>query len=161
MNMSVAALALGLGINAALKALNAMQPKPLQISVKSKTKTLSETKTFTIATTLGATSGKIGAIRVQDIARGIWFGWDLATGTWDKTPSCTPGNNLYIAFWAINEGADGNLRLRIIDDTGKVLADKTVWAVYWGGDITKGVGVETGTINMPSRNYGITLEVTP
>ncbi|MEM2830982.1 MAG: hypothetical protein QXZ14_12065 [Candidatus Jordarchaeales archaeon] len=160
--MSLAVLATGLGLNAAIKALNAMLPKsptmlpqPLQVSIKS------ETRTFTIATTLGATSGKIAAIRVQDISRNKWFNWDMTTGSWDTSPSCAPGNNLYIAFWAINQGADGNLRLRIIDDTGKVLADKTVYAPYWGGDINKGVGVETGTINMPSRNYGITLEVTP
>ena len=121
----------------------------------------SETMSLTIKTALAATNGKIGAIRVQDIAKGLWFSWDVSTRTWDKTPTVTPGNTLYIAVWAINLGEAGNVRIRLTDDTGKVLADKTVWCPYWGGDITIGVGVETGTIAMPDRDYVVTINVTP
>lgn len=122
---------------------------------------MAESLAFAISAGLAGPIGKVGAIRVQDIARQIWFTWDLATRTWNTPPSCTPGSNLYVSFWAINQGGDGNLRLRIIDDAGNVLADKTVWCAYWNGDINVGVGVETGTKTMPSRPYGITIEVSP
>ena len=122
---------------------------------------LSESLAFTIGPALGATSGKIGAIRVQDIARNLWFNWDLSTRTWDNLPTVTPGPYLYIALWAINAGVDGYLYLKITDDEGIILAHKNVLCPYWDNNINVGVGVETGTKTMPSRPYGITIEVTP
>ena len=57
---------------------------------------------------------QITAIRIQDVARDVWYSWDLNQG-WDnaggtgnnapvgQTPMITPGpNNLYIAFYAKN-----------------------------------------------------------
>ena len=122
---------------------------------------LSEALAFTIGPALAATSGKIGGIRVQDIARNLWFSWDLSTRTWDNLPTVTPGPYLYIALWCINNGVEGYLYMTIKDDTGLLLANKNVLCPYWGGDINVGVGVETGTKTMPSRPYGITVEVTP
>lgn len=112
-------------------------------------------------------NGKIYAIRVQDIPRDIWYNWDKGgPGTgWTTTGPVGPGpgeggvtpgsNTLYIAAWAVNEGVAGNLTLKITDDTGAVLVTKTLFCNSGGG-----VGVEW-TGNMPTRNYNITLEVTP
>lgn len=116
----------------------------------------SETLTFTIATALGVTSGIISAIRVQDVSTGQWYNWDRP-GPFVPTPVCTPGPmNLYIAFWAINQGVAGNITLTIKDDTGATLATKTEYCPYGGA----GVGIEV-TVDMPARNYAITLTVTP
>jgi len=105
-------------------------------------------------------AGQINAIRVQDIATGKWFNWD--NRGWDTVPIVTPGaGKLYIAFWATNYSDAGYLTLSVIDDTGAVLATKTVWAEPWYGDINKGVGIEAPNLTMPGRNYGITLKVTP
>ena len=105
----------------------------------------------------GVASGKITAMRVQDLVRGLWFNWDIATG-WDATPMVTAGpGTLYIAFYTINEGnMPGDLTLTIIDDVAAVLASKTAYA-----EPGAGVGAESGTLDMPTRPYSITLEVTP
>lgn len=101
--------------------------------------------------------GSINAIRIQDIPRNLWFSWDKGVGWSPGTPVITPGTNtLYIAFWAINGGAAGNLTLTTKDDTGALLATKTAYAASGGG-----VGSAEWTGNMPSRSYGITLGVTP
>jgi len=125
--------------------------KPLEISIKS------ETYSFTVAPLLGATAGIISAIRVQDVKLDKWFNWDRPGPFSPSAPIITPGaGNLYIAFWAVNQGLAGNLTLTIKDDTGTVLATKTASAPYGGA----GVGIEW-TGEMPGRNYGITLTVTP
>ncbi|TSA55549.1 hypothetical protein D4R42_05395 [bacterium] len=98
--------------------------------------------------------GKIVAIRVQDIARNLWFNYD--NGMWDKTPEVTAGANLYIAAYVGNVGDAGNLTLRIIDDTGATLATKTEYVVAGGV-----FGDETGTKQMPNRSYGISIPVDP
>lgn len=142
----------------------ANKPQPLQ---------LSEQLAFTIQTTLATTTGKIGSIRVQDIARNMWYEWDISDRRWyerydlEETrtpvsgPRVTPGSNLYIGLWVINQGQDGNLTLTIIDDAGVTLAVQTFWCPYWNNNINIGVGIETGTKTMPSRPYGITVGVSP
>lgn len=58
------------------------------------------------------TSGKISAIRIQDIARQMWFEYN--NGVWDSPPAVLPGTeNLYIGMAAVNEGADGELTVEI------------------------------------------------
>ena len=112
--------------------------------------------TFTVQP-YGNTVGKVSAIRVQDVGRGLWFNWDDPPRAWDASPSCAPGvNKLYIAFYAINVGqVDGNLTLKLVDDTGATLATNTVSCA-----VGAGVGIEwTGT--MPSRAYSVQCIVTP
>ena len=102
-------------------------------------------------TPVGGTTGKITAIRVQDIQRGIWFNWD--NGAWSTpTPSCAPGAGvLYIAFGAINNGAvSGNITLTLqkmeLGPTGEqfitILKQVTAYAapgvlvgLEWTGDM--------------------------
>ncbi len=99
-------------------------------------------------------SGNVVAIRVQDIARQEWFNYD--NGVWGKAPKVTVGANLYIAAYALNEGASGLMQLIIKDDAGAFLAVKQE-------NIASGayIGVETGTIEMPARQYGILITVAP
>ena len=100
-------------------------------------------------------NGYIEAIRVQDIERGLDFDYDRATG-WTGTPEVTVGNNLYISAYAINGGDGGVMQLTIKDDTQAYLAAKSEYVAAGGG-----LGDETGTINMPDRNYGILIMVEP
>ena len=100
-----------------------------------------------------STSGKIVAIRVQDISRQLWFNWDY--GVWDTLPSCVPGaGNLYIAFYAENEGSPGNLTLYLSDNAG-ILNQKVGYA-----DLAGAVGLEW-TGNMPTTTYAVSCQVTP
>lgn len=107
-----------------------------------------------------AKSGRIWAIRVQDLTTGKWFNWDL--GNWDAAgpPMVNPGG-LYIAMWIIIEPVypieSEYMTLTIKDDTGKVLASKSMWV---SSELGQGGGLEW-TGNMPDRNYNITLTVTP
>jgi len=103
---------------------------------------------------LALPSGKIEAIRVQDIARQEWFNYD--NGVWDRAPEVTVGGNLYIAAYAVNESAAGLMQLIIKDDAGAFLAVKQE-NVAAGAHI----GAETGTIEMPNRQYGILILVEP
>ena len=103
---------------------------------------------------LALPSGKIIAIRVQDIARQLWFNYD--NGVWDNAPKVTVGANLYIAAYATNIGGAGLMQLLIKDDVGSFLATKQETVVAGGT-----LGVETGTINMPNRSYGVLILVEP
>ena len=116
---------------------------------------LSDYMEFTVAATLGVPFAIITAVRVQDVSTGEWYNWNA--GSWDKTPKCHPGaGNLYVAFWAINQGAYFSaFVLEIRDDTGKLLMNKT-----WGAGYLEGIGIEV-TVDMPARNYGIKLTVVP
>lgn len=98
-------------------------------------------------------SGAITAIRVQDIERQIWYNWD--NGVWDSPPSVSVGSgNLYIAYWLVNEGSNiASVTLYIEDDTGTILAEKNI-GLYPG----EGGGIEASNLDMPSRNYGITIK---
>ena len=100
-------------------------------------------------------NGYIEAIRVQDIDRGLDFDYDRSTG-WTSTPEVTVGANLYIAAYAINGGDGGTMQLLIRDDAGSYLAAKSEYVAAGGS-----LGAETGTINMPDRNYGILIMVEP
>ena len=100
---------------------------------------------------IGGTTGKITAVRVQDIQRDIWFNWD--NGIWSTpTPSCAPGAGaLYISFGAVNTGAvSGNITLTLkkmeLGPTGEqyetILAQVTAYAapgglvgLEWTGDM--------------------------
>ncbi|MCJ7632452.1 hypothetical protein MUP77_08680 [Candidatus Bathyarchaeota archaeon] len=123
----------------------------------------SEVQSF-IITALGNPIGKVWAIRIQDIPRDIWYNWDAYIG-WTTTGPVGPGpgeggvtpgtNTLYIAFWAVNNSVTGDMRVTIVDDTGALLAEKTSWVPQGGA-----IGIEW-TGNMPWRNYGIIIEVTP
>ena len=115
---------------------------------------LSESVTFNINPLLTA-DGKITAIRVQDIARNVWFNYD--NGVWDQLPEVTVGlGNLYIAASVVNIGGTGDLILRIIDDQGNLLLQKGDTVV--GGD---SMGGETLPQPMPNRQYGIQILVDP
>lgn len=101
-------------------------------------------------------AGIVRAIRVQDIARQLWFNWD--SGNWGTVPSCQPGtNNLYVAFWIIIDPAyplrTENVTLQLTDDAGKVLASKSLTMRS-----DEGAGLEwTGA--MPAREYGLSCSV--
>ena len=100
---------------------------------------------------VGAVTSRIMGVRVQDVARQIWFNWD--NGVWSTpTPSCVPGaGNLYIAFAAENIGEiGGNITLTLekmeLDQYGypyyTILAQKTVYVdpdtpvgLEWTGDM--------------------------
>jgi hypothetical protein len=114
-----------------------------------------ETMGFTIKA-YGTSVGIVQAIRVQDIPRNKWYNWDRP-GPWSPSePEITPGSGtLYIAFYALNNGVAGNLTLTITDDTGATLATKTAYAASGSG-----VGIEW-TGDMPYKDYGISLKVTP
>jgi len=90
-------------------------------------KTLSDAVSFSIAPYFAPTFGKITAIRVQDIARQLWFNWSDPARTWDVAPSVAPGaNNLYVALYATNTGGTaGNMTLTLKDSAGNTLATKT------------------------------------
>lgn len=112
---------------------------------------------FTI-TPIGTQNGKITGIRVQDLARHIWFNWNDPPRSWDSAPSCTAGvGKLYVAFYATNVGnMPGNLTLSLIETlSGRVLG--TVVAHASPGE---GVGIEW-TGDMPAGNYDLTCQATP
>jgi len=102
--------------------------------------------------------GKITAIRVQDIATGIWYNWD--NGSWSTLPICTPGaGNLYVAFWIVNVGdtydwIDLYLR-KGGPGTGEELIAKRVWLNPGAGG-----GVEW-TGDMPTSELNLTCETYP
>jgi len=113
--------------------------------------------TFTI-TPVGAANGKITAIRVQDLVRGLWFNWDDPPRAWDSPPSCTAGvGTLYVAFYATNVGnVSDNITVRLIETlTGVVLAERTFW--LGPGDSN---GLEW-TGNMPDGEYQLTCMAVP
>lgn len=128
---------------------------------------------FTITPFAPATNAIITAIRVQDIARGIWYSWDRTTqvpnGSWnnaggggvnapvDQAPQVTPGTgDLYIAANAINMGQPGNLTVTIADSAGNVLQSTSTSGVATGGNASV---VWTGT--MPNGNYNIVITGSP
>ena len=114
---------------------------------------LSETVAFNI-TPLTA-NGQITTIRVQDIARNVWFNYD--NGSWDQLPAVTVGvGNLYIAAGVVNIGGIGDLTLRIMDDQGSLLLQKGDTVVEGGT-----MGGETNPLPMPNRPYGIQILVDP
>ncbi|MBA7671249.1 hypothetical protein ES703_79403 [subsurface metagenome] len=100
--------------------------------------------------------GRLAALRVQDLYTFEWFEW--AYGVWTtRRPEVHVGpGKLYIAAWAVNEGKQGLMQLIIKDDVGNFLAVKQ-------HDVPagQGIGDETGTIDMPDRQYGILVLVEP
>ena len=133
--------------------------RPLQVSIE---RHQSDAMLFSI-NPLAPANGKIYAIRVQDIARQIWFNWDRGVGwTRDTTPITeadiyvTVGiDTLYIAAYAVNEGGGGDLTLQMKADT-ETIAQKTEYVASGAG-----LGVETGTIPMPNRTYDVWIGVAP
>lgn len=126
-------------------------------SYATNTRSLSDSVSFTISPAT-VTTGKITAIRIQDIARQIWFNWNDPARTWDATPSVMPGtNNLYVALYATNMGGGnaGNMTLTLKTSTGSTLATKTQ-SVAAGASF----GLEyTGT--MPNSSLALSASVTP
>ncbi len=114
----------------------------------------SEAQTFAISPKTSVANGVIAAIRVQDVAKQKWFNWDVGAG-WDEVPVVSPGkNNLYIAFWVVNEGETGEITLSINDDRG---------LIAWKTDTIEagvGIGVEC-TIDMPSGKYLVEIKAVP
>lgn len=101
---------------------------------------------------------KITAIRVQDIARQIWYSWDDPPRAWNKTPEVQTGvNNMYVAFYAVNpHNATADIRLTLVSQiTGKVLATKT-----FGAAPNTGIGLEwTGDANNDNSNLLLKAEI--
>jgi len=142
-----------------------MRPEKLPQRLARLVVKLSDTVSVAI-TQYAVTTGKLIAIRVQDIPRDIWYNWDGATRTWDKLPIVSVGSKtLYIAAAAVNAGnAAGSLTLKITDETGKVLANKTLTVQPWNGSFTAPndfIGVETYPQDMPNKSFVIKIEVTP
>jgi len=156
------ALLAGIALNAALSAGKKLAAKtqPLKIRVQSSDSYSWQIGPYTFV------SGVLLAIRVQDVKRNLWASWDGKTRTWDTFLDVTVGpKTLYIAAAAANQGnVAGDLTLTITDDTGKVLATKKITVQPWNGSFTAPndyIGVETGSIDMPNRPYGVTVSVTP
>lgn len=126
-------------------------------------KSLSDAMAFSISPlALQIPSGRITGIRVQDLAKLLWFnyiipeGGKAEDGVWDKPPECTVGiDTLYIAFGVINDGEDGELILQMRGGT-EVIAQKATNVLAGGED-----GLETGTIPMPDSPYDIWIAVAP
>jgi len=113
---------------------------------------------------------EITAIRIQDVARGVWYSWDKNTtypnGYWDnsggggnnapvgQTPMITPGaGNLYIAFYAVNQYTYSvNMSLYIYDGNYNTLAQNV--NVYTAPG--KAASIQY-TGNMPAGPYTIIL----
>jgi hypothetical protein len=107
---------------------------------------------------------KITAIRIQDVARNVWYSWD--NGVWDntggtgnnapvgQTPMITPGpNNLYISFYTLNKSHSAvNMSLYIYDGNYNILAQKI--NIYTAAG--SGQGLEYNGL-MPSGSYTIIL----
>ena len=107
---------------------------------------------------------KITAIRIQDLARGIWYSWD--NGFWDnaggtgnnapvgQTPLITPGYNLYIAFYALNQYSHAvNMSLYVYDGSYNVLAHQS--NIYTAAGASASIQY-TGV--MPTGSYTIILQ---
>jgi len=106
----------------------------------------------------------ITAIRVQDVARDIWYSWD--NGTWDnaggggnnaapgQTPMITPGSgNLYVSFYAThNYSYTVSMTLYLEDSNGNIIASVVNHLTNPGS----GTALEW-TGNMPSSPYELTL----
>ncbi len=129
------------------RAVSGQKTRPLNFRVQS------GSYAFSISP-LALPSGVIEAIRVQDIARNIDFAYD--NGVWNQAPEVTVGGNLYIAAYARNEGAYGIMQLVIKDDAGAFLAVKQENVAAGAA-----LGAETGTIEMPNRQYGVLILVEP
>jgi len=113
---------------------------------------------------------QITAIRIQDVARDLWFSWDknsqYPNGYWDnaggggnnapvgQTPMITPGaGNLYIAFYAKNlYNYSVNMALYVYDGNYNILAQNV--NVYTAAGAAASVEY-TGT--MPTGTYTIIL----
>jgi len=113
---------------------------------------------------------EITAIRIQDVARGVWYSWDKNTtypnGYWDnsggggnnapvgQTPMITPGaGNSYIAFYAVNQYTYSvNMSLYIYDGNYNTLAQNV--NVYTAPG--KAASIQY-TGNMPAGPYTIIL----
>jgi hypothetical protein len=120
-------------------------------------KSLSDSVTFTI-TPATVTTGKITAMRIQDMSRQIWFNWNDPARTWDVVPSVVPGtNNLYVALYATNTGAggSGNMTLTLKTASGNTLATKTEYVA-----VGASFGLEY-TGNMPNSSLSLSASVTP
>jgi len=123
---------------------------------------------------LSFATSTITAIRIQDVARDLWFSWDknsqYPNGYWNnaggggnnappgQTPSITPGNNnLYVAFYAVNGYGYGvNMALYIYDANYNTLASNINVLTSAG----HGVELEW-TGNMPVNPYQIILYSLP
>lgn len=141
------------------------RPFPLAVA------TLSDVMDVNVAVAAGVPFAIITAIKVQDVARQVWYNWgNQVSRGWDTSdwtgpqgqknlkgaPSCVPGaGNLYIAFYAENQGSAILFTLEIVDDTGKILMEK-----YGSAGYLEGIGAEV-TVDMPARSYGIKLTVVP
>ena len=115
----------------------------------------------------------ITAIRIQDVARDVWYSWDknssYPNGYWDnnggggnnapvgETPMITAGpGNLYIAFYAVsNYSYSVNLYLNVYDVNYNALATS-----YTLVGAHQGAGVEY-TGDMPATSYTLILWSSP
>ena len=119
---------------------------------------------------------KITAIRIQDVARDLWFSWDKNTqypsGYWDnaggggnnapvgQTPMITQGaGNLYIAFYAVNQyNYSVNMALYIYDGNYNTLAQQV--NIYTAAGAAAGIQY-TGTMPTGTGSYTIILMSEP
>jgi hypothetical protein len=116
---------------------------------------------------------EITAIRIQDMARGVWYSWDknnnYPNGYWDnaggtgsnapvgQTPLITPGYNLYIAFYALNQSSHAvNMSLYVYDGNYNILAHQS--NIYTAAGTSASIQY-TGV--MPTGSYTIILQSNP
>ena len=117
---------------------------------------------------------QITAIRIQDVARNVWYSWDknsqYPNGYWDnaggtgsnapvgQAPIITPGpNNLYVAFYATNNYHSAvNITLIVYDGNFNILAEQI--QIYTAAGA--GASIQyTGT--MPTGPYTVILYSEP
>jgi hypothetical protein len=117
---------------------------------------------------------EITAIRIQDVARDVWYSWDknstYPNGYWDnsggtgnnapvgETPMITPGpGNLYIAFYSKNlYNMTVNMALFIYDGNYNT--------IYQQVNILTAAGASAGiqyTTAMPTGAYTLILQSNP
>ena len=98
------------------------------------------------------------AIRIQDVARDVWYSCTGNNAPVGQTPMITPGaGNLYIAFYAVNNYTYSvNMSLYIYDANYNVIAQQVNIYTHAGAN----AGIEyTGT--MPTGTYTIILYSVP
>ena len=99
---------------------------------------------------IGEPLGRIDLIGVRDVVTGI----DYSVYPEGVQAYCTPGaGNLGIVISWTNAGTeDGTVFVRVIDDTGAILAE-------WSPSLRAGEGTLTSLlVDMPMRDYGIAIE---
>jgi len=121
---------------------------------------MSETLSFSIIPFALGASGAISLVEVRDLQRLLIYQWDPDTETWSPSPPEVQvgAGTLEISAYGINIGdIPGDVTVTIKDDTGAVLATTTKNIV----PNSEYVLAKASPLDMPNRDYGITIIVEP